>query len=133
MDISNIDIIEVEVEVEVEGKAEVKLAIINIISKFSKVVEAIIILGHNKGLIPIFIEVMIVFFMEDIKQITVILNNLITNSLDIIKVNYFNSNNKDLKDGSSFIIFSPYFLVEILRHLLYFNVIIFFQISYPIS
>ena len=125
VDISIIDIVAVE--------AEVKLAIINIISKFSKVVEAIIILDHNKDLIPVFVVVMIFFFMEDIKQITVILNNFITNSLDIIKVNYFNSNNKDLEDGSSFIIFSPYFLIEILRHLLYFGVIIFFQISYPIS
>lgn len=111
--VSNIDIIEAEVKEQVE----VKLSIINIISKVSKAVEAIIILVHSKDLIPIFIVMMIVFFMEDIKQITVILNNFITNSLDIIKVNYFNSNNKDLKDGSSFIIFSPYFSIEILRHL----------------
>lgn len=117
----------------------VKLAIASkfIVSKVSKVVMVINILDHNRDLIPIFIKQKVSFFMEGIIQITVVIGihiNFGTNYFSYFNCfGYFNFDNKDLKDSSNFIISVPYFLIEILHHLLYFSAIKFFQISYLIE
>ena len=95
------------------------------------------ILDQNRDLNPIFIKQKVSFFMDGIIKIAVVLGIHINFDTDYFSYfncfNYFNFKNKDLKDSSSFIIFFPYFLIEILHHQLYFNAIIFFQINYPIE